>query len=855
MRNPFFRCVIVPVIFWLISSVLLMAFLPRLWSGLGGSYALLLLTLLLTWWVIAFARWLRSKGIWETIAYLLSNLSLGLMLAGIGGAIGFAVAPIHNTLATLIFLFCCVLGIGWLLTSIVQRLGEWRHKQYNNIFWRPLQSNAWIWRIWQQAPVLRAVGTTVVEETKRDAATTTKPKTNPLFRRVPTSTEAPAATTDAIPIPPRKQAPAVKDAQATVPPSPPVNKSTRQAESPPVSITVTLDSSRENFVAQAKRFVTRSEVQTEPVSFSHYWPTYADMSPEQQRWYFYWRTTLRSGRFLPTDLSYLFVYVYECLNLVGFDKPQVAFDQIVSFWQHYRGLQPKLDQYLIDWMADFLVVHRLPMSPLAWYGQTVTSKIISGDLDLLIEGWLHTGGDCTLLPNPLLYQLAGYSPENNKFYEVHYRQHNLDVAYRKGVQAVDSYLRQNAGIPLFIHYAPPTKRSIQRPPFAGALHEYGQTPILIAQVRPWQAQEPLSTALKAILKQTENVLREQLQFKTKLRGIDLPPTWITAIEQALRTPTPKRTVAIDFDSIASLKRDSEEIRQRLFVEDEAVIIPNHPPPDIGAMPQPRQNTLHPTQNDQHLTTTNPVKPTESKPTSYTARPEDTPTHLLTDLAEIAAVMGEHSSSEAQLLARLRKHHWQAPLTSLNGERPNGFLNVLLDQINERAVTHLGDALVFDEGGLLVVAEDYRDEIAYILDHPAYVIVGTLEEVEPSIGKIAPAGAPTLNGNALTAEAEVARIAESPPEWLQFSNSLQQQHWAVLAVLLQNKDVNPQIDTIARQVHTTANQLIDQINESALDRIGDILIHVQGKTPVLENEHLALLRQACALQHSSVSVAS
>ena len=712
MRNPFFRCVIAPTIFWLISSVLLMAFLPRPFTGLGGSYALLLLTLLLTWWVIAFARWLRSKGIWETIAYILSNLSLGLTWAGIGGAIGFAVAPIHNALATLIFLFCCVLGIGWLLTSIVQRLREWRHKQYNNIFWRPLQSNAWIWRIWQQAPALRAVETTVVEETKRGAATTTKPKTNPLFRRVPTSTEAPAATTDAIPIPPRKQAPAVNDAQPTVPLPPPVNKRTRQAESPPVSITVTLESSRESFVAQAKRFVTRSEVQTEPVPFSHYWPTYADMSPEQQRWYFYWRTTLRSGRFLPTDLSYLFVYVYECLNLIGFDTAQTAFDRLVSFWQHYRVLQPKLDQYLIDWMADFLVIHRLPMSPLAWYGQTVTSKIISSDLDLLIEGWLHTGGDCTLLPNPLLYQLAGYSPENSKFYEAHYRQHNLDAAYCKGVQAVDSYLRQSAGSPLFIHYAPPTKRSIQRPPFAGALHEYGQTPILIAQVRPWQAQEPLATALKAILKQTENVLREQLQFKTKLRGIDLPLAWITAIEQALRTPTPKRTVAIDFDSIASLKRDSEEIRQRLFVEDEAVIIPNHPPPDIGSMPQPRQNTLHPTQNDQQLTTTNPVKPTESKPTSYTERPEDTPTHLLTDLVEIAAVMGEHSSAEAQLLARLRKHHWQAPLTSLNGEKPNGFLNVLLDQINERAVTHLGDALVFDEGGLLVVAEDYRDEIAY-----------------------------------------------------------------------------------------------------------------------------------------------
>ena len=839
MRNPFFRCVIAPTIFWLISSVLLMAFLPRPFTGLGGSYALLLLTLLLTWWVIAFARWLRSKGIWETIAYLLSNLSLGLTWAGIGGAIGFAVAPIHNALATLIFLFCCVLGIGWLLTSIVQRLREWRHKQYNNIFWRPLQSNAWIWRIWQQAPALRAVETTVVEETKRGAATTTKPKTNPLFRRVPTSTEAPAATTDAIPIPPRKQAPAVNDAQPTVPLPPPVNKRTRQAESPPVSITVTLESSRESFVAQAKRFVTRSEVQTEPVPFSHYWPTYADMSPEQQRWYFYWRTTLRSGRFLPTDLSYLFVYVYECLNLIGFDTAQTAFDRLVSFWQHYRVLQPKLDQYLIDWMADFLVIHRLPMSPLAWYGQTVTSKIISSDLDLLIEGWLHTGGDCTLLPNPLLYQLAGYSPENSKFYEAHYRQHNLEVAYRNGLQAVDSYLRQNAGIPLFIHYTPLTRRAIQRPPFTGALHEYGQIPILIGQVRPWQAQAPLTTALKAILKQTENVLREQLHFKTKLRGIDLPPAWVTAIEQAMKTPAPKRTVAIDFASVALLKRDSEEIRQRLLVETEAALVV---PEQILSVSEQTSPTVT-------------SKNTDNKPTSYTERPGDTPAGMLTELAEIAAVMGEHSSAEAQLLARLRKHHWQAPLTSLNGEKPNGFLNVLLDQINERAVTHLGDALVFDEGGLLVVAEDYRDEIAYILDHPAYVIVGTLEEVEPSIGKIAPAGAPTLNGNALTEEAEVARREELPPEWLQFSNSLQQQHWAVLAVLLQSKDVKTQIDTIARQVHTTANQLIDQINESALDRIGDILIHVQDKTPVLENEHLALLRQTCALQHSSVPVAS
>jgi len=73
--------------------------------------------------------------------------------------------------------------------------------------------------------------------------------------------------------------------------------------------------------------------------------------------------------------------------------------------------------------------------------------------------------------------------------------------------------------------------------------------------------------------------------------------------------------------------------------------------------------------------------------------------------------------------------------------------------------------------------------------------------------------------------------------------------------LQGKQSNQQIDAIARQVHTTANQLIDQINEFALENIGDLLIHVQDRTPLLEDEHLALLQQTCDLRSRSIPVAS
>lgn len=367
-------------------------------------------------------------------------------------------------------------------------------------------------------------------------------------------------------------------------------------------------------------------------------------------------------------------------------------------------------------------------------------------------------------------------------------------------------------------------------------------------MRPWQAQEPLTQSLKGILKQTENVLREKLQFKSKLRGIDLPPAWVAAIEQALRPPVSRRTVAIDFDSIASLKRDSEQIRQRLLVEDETPPILDHQ--EAATEVNQSQNAPYAVPKEQRTTVPKPENDSADSVLSYTERPEGTPEGLLTDLKEIAAIMGASSSAESQLLSRLRKYDWQASATRLNQETPGVFLNLLFDQINERAVIHLGDALVFDEDGMWVVGEDYRDEIAYILDHPAYGISDNPKKVESSINVATLPSVLTLNGNANNTQTEADKWHELPTEWLQLSDRLQQQHWAVLTILLQEKNVNTQIDAIARQRYTTANQLLDQINEFALESIGDILIHVQDSKPLLEDEYQALLQHICDLHSSS-----
>ena len=62
--------------------------------------------------------------------------------------------------------------------------------------------------------------------------------------------------------------------------------------------------------------------------FVQYFPTYQAMNSLQLRGYFSWRTQVRRGNVQPTSLSFVFVYIYELLNLVGVDSPTAAFAQL-----------------------------------------------------------------------------------------------------------------------------------------------------------------------------------------------------------------------------------------------------------------------------------------------------------------------------------------------------------------------------------------------------------------------------------------------------------------------------------------------------------------------------------------------
>ncbi|WP_052759674.1 TerB N-terminal domain-containing protein [Paenibacillus sp. DMB20] len=112
-------------------------------------------------------------------------------------------------------------------------------------------------------------------------------------------------------------------------------------------------SREQQFVLRARELAWHVEPEAPFVPFKSYWPTYDHMSSAQVKWYFYWREEVRSGRYPDTDLSYLFLYVYELINGIGWTYPEQGWQLMNGVRNAYRERYSKIDAYMREWLFDF----------------------------------------------------------------------------------------------------------------------------------------------------------------------------------------------------------------------------------------------------------------------------------------------------------------------------------------------------------------------------------------------------------------------------------------------------------------------------------------------------------------------
>lgn len=96
------------------------------------------------------------------------------------------------------------------------------------------------------------------------------------------------------------------------------------------------------------------------VPFYSYMPQYSQFNSEQKNFYFYWRDCVRRGKYIKTDYSYFYLYIYEILNLPDKIAPAAALETLVELWSAYRKELPNIDSNMSLWVQDYCIVYDLP---------------------------------------------------------------------------------------------------------------------------------------------------------------------------------------------------------------------------------------------------------------------------------------------------------------------------------------------------------------------------------------------------------------------------------------------------------------------------------------------------------------
>jgi len=114
------------------------------------------------------------------------------------------------------------------------------------------------------------------------------------------------------------------------------------------------------FYKQAKFMKDFTDDYPENIQFSMYYPCYQHMGYEQLRTYFTWRAKARHGEYPPTSSSYVFVYFYELLCGIGVSNPDHGLNMLIAAWKACREHTPTLDKYLPNWLKDYHIYYGLP---------------------------------------------------------------------------------------------------------------------------------------------------------------------------------------------------------------------------------------------------------------------------------------------------------------------------------------------------------------------------------------------------------------------------------------------------------------------------------------------------------------
>ena len=407
-------------------------------------------------------------------------------------------------------------------------------------------------------------------------------------------------------------------------------------------------------------------------TFIRYYPTYESMSDSQLRGYFTWRTHVRRGQIEQTQLSFVYVYIYELLNGIGAADASDGYCKLSAFFEAYRKIDMQINRYVQLWLRDYIVYYSLDPALLEHSDDAAFDR----SLDVLIR--------CTEQDNDALFEalcaLSSYAILRSRFYREHpaiYRDVLCEVyrslaayydAHRK-FSLAEAYFGRCLTTPYSMFYSAIfylRERQPNRTYAISPLTVFTCTDGKWTCTRNW-GKHGKNADLGAVARSVDAVLREVLDFPYALKADSVPKYLQKIIRESiescrkLKRQQAIQKVEIDLSKLDDIRSAAELTRERLIVEEES---------------------------DDPLT----VEPESVEPAVSVENA------LQLDDVELAVLHALLCGGDVQSV--------------LQGT--GRLLSVVAESINEKCFDTFADTVLVFEGDTLIMLEDYVDELKGLL---------------------------------------------------------------------------------------------------------------------------------------------
>lgn len=327
------------------------------------------------------------------------------------------------------------------------------------------------------------------------------------------------------------------------------------------------------------------------VQFFSYMPQYSHLTQAQRAYYLYWRSEVRQGRYIKSDYSYIYLYIYEILNLPDKIPPESGIKLLCDIWRAYRKQLPRLDTNLAVWVQDYCLVHALPC-PIEYISDFMFDCINASVLREFYISDLTSVGIAGV--EPLLASLSSYDWRRGKFVGADsgkssivkghedYKKHMLGAMFAL-LSRIWSTDIVNSNTKLF---------TLKRSSFPNSLCTHMVKSRLEIRYIYLIENEALCAAVTAAVRYVENKLRALLGVKSRLGVNGLPDTYRAVIDNYFDTcfkaeerrrreenrPEYERLYEapceeLSFSGADEIERDSWEITARLVEAEEDISSP------------------------------------------------------------------------------------------------------------------------------------------------------------------------------------------------------------------------------------------------------------------------------------------